>query len=157
MENQPIKENNPSKLDRAVKISVIIGALIVGLSIAYYLVIFLPQKAKMTLEQQSERCYGASQNYFKDYMKKQGEYAQNYQSSHYQYSNHYNQKLNKCFIDIVNNESYEYHSTVYDVYENKEWGGIDTAGETVGNCGLQKKGCKSKVEFNNLIQPLMEQ
>ena len=43
MENQPIKENNPSKLDRAVKISIIAGILIVALSATYYFVI-LPQK-----------------------------------------------------------------------------------------------------------------
>ena len=151
-------ENQPTKLDKILKISVIIGALMVVLSMAYYLVILLPQKAKMTLEQQSERCYGASQNYFNDYMKKQGEYAQDYQSSKYQYSNHYNQKLNKCFINIIyNNEPYEYHSTIYDIYENKDWGGIYTAGETVGICGLQKQTCKNKFEFNNLTQPLMGQ
>lgn len=37
-------ENQPTTLDKAVKISIIAGALIVALSLAYYLVIFLPKK-----------------------------------------------------------------------------------------------------------------
>ena len=37
-------------MDKAVKISIIAGALIVSLSIAYYLVIFLPQKEQNRIE-----------------------------------------------------------------------------------------------------------
>ena len=47
-------ENQPTALDKAVKISVIIGALIVALSLAYYLVIFMPQKEKARVEQQKQ-------------------------------------------------------------------------------------------------------
>ncbi len=47
-------ENQPSKIDKAVKISIIVGTLIVALSIAYYLVIFLPKKAEMALEQRAQ-------------------------------------------------------------------------------------------------------
>lgn len=47
-------ENNATTLDKVVRISIIAGALIVALSVAYYLVIFLPQKAKMTLEKQAQ-------------------------------------------------------------------------------------------------------
>lgn len=39
-------ENQPTKLDKAVKISIIVGALVIALSVAYYSVIFLPNKAK---------------------------------------------------------------------------------------------------------------
>lgn len=48
-------ENQPTKLDRAVKISIIIGALLLASSIAYYLVIFLPQKERTMLEQWSQQ------------------------------------------------------------------------------------------------------
>lgn len=41
-------------LDKVVKISIIVGTLIVALSIAYYLVIFLPQKEKTRVEQQKQ-------------------------------------------------------------------------------------------------------
>ncbi|OGI19666.1 MAG: hypothetical protein A3J06_03980 [Candidatus Moranbacteria bacterium RIFCSPLOWO2_02_FULL_48_19] len=47
-------ENQLTKLDKAVKISIIVGALIVALSVAYYLVIFLPQKEKVRVEQQKQ-------------------------------------------------------------------------------------------------------
>lgn len=40
-------ENQPSKLDRAVKISIMASALIVALSVAYYLVIFLPEQKEL--------------------------------------------------------------------------------------------------------------
>ena len=38
--------NQPKKLDKAMKISIIAGVLIAVLSITYYLVLFLPQKIK---------------------------------------------------------------------------------------------------------------
>lgn len=44
-------ENQPTTLDKAVKISIIAGALIVALSIAYYLVIFLPKKQELDTRQ----------------------------------------------------------------------------------------------------------
>ena len=47
-------ENQPTRLDKAVKISIIAGALIFALSIAYCLVIFLPQKEKVRVEQQQQ-------------------------------------------------------------------------------------------------------
>ncbi|MDD5463925.1 MAG: hypothetical protein PHP62_02160 [Candidatus Moranbacteria bacterium] len=39
-------ENQPTTLDKVVKISIIMGALVVSLSIAYYLVIHIPQRDK---------------------------------------------------------------------------------------------------------------
>jgi hypothetical protein len=44
-------ENQPTTLDKAVKVSIIAGALIIALSLAYYLVIFLPQKEKARVEE----------------------------------------------------------------------------------------------------------
>ena len=41
-------------MDKAVKISIIAGVLIVSLSIAYYLVIFLPKKEAMRIELQKQ-------------------------------------------------------------------------------------------------------
>lgn len=41
-------------LDKAVKISIIIGTLVVALSIAYYLVIFLPKNKEQKLEPSSD-------------------------------------------------------------------------------------------------------
>ena len=47
-------ENQPTILDKAVKISIISGALIVALSLAYYLVVFLPNKEEARVEQQRQ-------------------------------------------------------------------------------------------------------
>ena len=37
-------ENQPTKLDKAVKISIIVGILLIAFSVFYYIVIFLPKK-----------------------------------------------------------------------------------------------------------------
>lgn len=47
-------ESQPTKLDKAVKISIIAGALIVALSIAYHLVVFLPKKEATRIELQKQ-------------------------------------------------------------------------------------------------------
>ena len=47
-------ENQPTQLDKAVKISIIAGALIVALSLAYYLVVFLPKKEETRIAQQQQ-------------------------------------------------------------------------------------------------------
>jgi|GEM_PF-4741273 len=41
-------------MDKAVKISIIVGALIVGLSIAYYLVFYIPKRDASRIEQKKE-------------------------------------------------------------------------------------------------------
>jgi len=47
-------KNQLIKLDKEMKISIIAGILIVALSIAYYLVIFIPKKDILELEKQKE-------------------------------------------------------------------------------------------------------
>jgi len=45
-------ENQPTKLDKAIKISIIAGVLMASLSVAYYLVVFLPKnEAKKTSQE----------------------------------------------------------------------------------------------------------
>lgn len=47
-------ENHLPKLEKAMKISIIAGALIVALSVAYYLAVFLPKKEAMRSAQLRE-------------------------------------------------------------------------------------------------------
>ncbi len=47
-------EHQSTHLDKAMKISIIAGALIVALSLAYYLVIFLPKKEATRIDQQKQ-------------------------------------------------------------------------------------------------------
>lgn len=50
-------ENQPTKLDKAVKISILVGVSIVALSVGYYLVIFIPKKEAIKIEQQQQEKY----------------------------------------------------------------------------------------------------
>lgn len=50
-------ENQPTKLDKVMKISIIVGALIVGLSIAYYLVVYIPKRDESKLARQKDNEY----------------------------------------------------------------------------------------------------
>lgn len=45
-------ENQQTTLDKVMKISIIVGALIITSSLAYYLIVFLPQKETWRMEQQ---------------------------------------------------------------------------------------------------------
>lgn len=47
-------ENQPTKLDKAVKISVLVGILVVALSVASYFVISLLQKERVRIDQQKQ-------------------------------------------------------------------------------------------------------
>ncbi|NTW15190.1 MAG: hypothetical protein HGA38_02340 [Candidatus Moranbacteria bacterium] len=48
-------QKQPTALDKAVKISIVVGALIVALSIAYYLVVYIPKRDKAKTEQQNQQ------------------------------------------------------------------------------------------------------
>jgi len=54
-------ENQTTKLDKAVKISIIAVALIVGLAVAYYLVIYIPQRDREKKEQQNQQAQRQAQ------------------------------------------------------------------------------------------------
>lgn len=54
--NKPVStENQPTKLDKVVKVSIILSALLVALSVAYYFVYFLPKKEAIRLEQEKNK------------------------------------------------------------------------------------------------------
>lgn len=101
----------------------------------------------------TEKCQKSSQKYFIDYTKTMSDYNKN----NYQYTNHYNQRLSKCFINIVNNESGSYSKFIYDVYENNEIAGLEMLGSDVLICWVQENKCKSEDEYTNYIKSLMEQ
>ena len=108
-------DNQPMRLDYVVKISIIAGTLIVALSLAYYLVVFLPKKeATRVAEQQQEKladeqkaseqkeketakelevktvkCFEDAKRFHESYIKSIIGY---YQEPKY----NYNQKLGKC-------------------------------------------------------------
>lgn len=84
------------------------------------------------------------------------------------YTNHYNKKLNKCFVlqtttDLSYKNKQEKKSsstliTLYDVNENKDYGSFfmrdDDAQPFV--CSVLEQACHSKAEWDALIKPYME-
>jgi hypothetical protein len=88
------------------------------------------------------------------------------------YTNHYNKRLNKCFIMV------EYHystfgrswtnsMSLWDVYENSKYGDIDvnhavylkpefhTEESVASSCSVYGKACKTLDEFNSLVRPYL--
>lgn len=141
-------------MDKAVKISIVAGALLVALSVAYYLVIFLPKEAmrleqrkqeqevNMLKEQQTkkednqktEEARKVALNSVKERCSmKAKDFYDNWvpreTSEEYSYGfvSYYNSNLDKCFIHITGifpNRKIENHF-VYEVYENKQMGILD--------------------------------
>lgn len=54
-------ENKSTKLDRVIKISIIAGALIIALAVAYYLVVYIPKKDNEKIKQQKQEQTAQSQ------------------------------------------------------------------------------------------------
>lgn len=52
-------------MDKAVKISIIVGALIVALSVSYYLVLYIPKRDKAKIEQQAQQAEQQKQDKFR--------------------------------------------------------------------------------------------
>jgi hypothetical protein len=108
------------------------------------------QGTKTNLELQ-DNCSIKAKDFYTGYIEDNG-----YDQNNTNYVNHYNKKLNKCFIIVTNEGDLGFHKVLYDVYENKEWGGIHAEGTVIGLCGVQDKTCKSREEFNNLVMQYME-
>jgi len=80
------------------------------------------------------------------------------------YRNHYNAKLNKCFILVTTTTIPKQESrnimiltNLYDVNENKEYASIVTVKQNIFGCWVLDKLCKTENEWNLLIKPYMEE
>jgi hypothetical protein len=144
-------ENQSSKLDKAAKISIIGGTLIVALSIAYYLVLYIPKRDKTKLEQQKQeqvakeqkdktdkeelaqkeleakkvKCLEDAKKFHQDYIKTiSGEY--------FEPKYRYNEMLEKCLYSggyrYTSGSLTDWERVVKDVYTNETilsaYGGI---------------------------------
>lgn len=82
------------------------------------------------------------------------------------YQNHYNKKLNKCFMNIMTT-SYPKDKTrdvlimknIWDVNENREYGSFIRLRKspTPNDCKVLDKICKSEEEWDTLVKPYMEE
>ena len=80
------------------------------------------------------------------------------------YQNHYNKKLNKCFI-LVTTKSYLKDKKkdvlltkeLVDINENKYYGSFSKSGGMTVNCIVSGEKCKSEEEWDLLVKPYMEE
>lgn len=76
----------------------------------------------------------------------------------YNYKNHYNKKLNKCFVIVHYLVGSDYFEFLYDVNENNELGSISKMNKGMStSCYISGKECKSKEEWDLLVKPYMEE
>ena len=82
------------------------------------------------------------------------------------YQNHYNKKLNKCFILITSKDHPKdkkmdvlLMKNIYDFNENKEYGSFSKFRKDVtpSDCNVLEKTCNSEQEWDSLVKPYMEE
>lgn len=84
------------------------------------------------------------------------------------YENHYNMKLNVCFIYVTascttdkGNDDKFWAESLFDVNENKEYANYIGSGKLVDDkpamCYAGNNQCKSLAEFRELIKPYMKE
>jgi hypothetical protein len=73
----------------------------------------------------------------------------------YTYQNHYNKKMNKCFMWVwsLDGARTQY---LYDVNENQHYGMIIIGDKNI-RCQLLNKYCTSEAEWDAFIKPYMEE
>lgn len=87
------------------------------------------------------------------------------------YTNHFNKSLNKCLIEVeyhykLFGDSWTNNMTVWDIYENVKYGSVSVmhtvdlkpqyqVSESVSDCEVYGKTCKTVDEFNGLVGPYM--
>ncbi len=73
------------------------------------------------------------------------------------YCCHYSRKLNKCFIMITATSAESEVRYIYDVNENKRYGGYTRWFDGHISCEVEGKACDSQLEWDSMIKPYMEQ
>ena len=155
-------ENKSTKLDKAVKISIIVGALIIALSVAYYLVIFMPQKEKARVKQQAleetkeqakveakeleakkDKCFVDAKKFHEVYI---GTIGWNYQYFEPKFG--YNKRLGKClYSGGYTNGNKDWGREVKDIYTNETL--LSASGLIAEAIATTNSAEKSKVYLEN--------
>ncbi len=114
------------------------------LTVFFALIIVSPANAQSTLALQ-EKCTIRAKERFKE----------EFDFLHYAYQNHYNKKLDKCFIWVwsLDGARVQY---LYDVNEKQDYGMIIIR-ENDFRCRILKKSCNSEAEWDAFIKSYMEE
>jgi hypothetical protein len=111
-----------------------------------------PNKEQYELE---ERCGKRADEVFRrEYETKEEK------DSLFNYRNHYNPRLNKCFFLEISTSMIGRHTMatmyrLFDLNENKELGNFYKASDGVMSCVVGTHSCASEAEWNTLISPYM--
>ena len=73
----------------------------------------------------------------------------------YSYENHYNKKLNKCFMLLDERNRMGNVKTLMDVNENKDYGSIRVNEGKIMSCYVLNKTCKPTEHWDELVKPYM--
>ena len=127
-----------------MKRKLFLSILIIFFTILFMFVVGYSNDKKVDYQLQKQ-CKKDSEKFFK---------KDNNDLSIRSYKNHYNKKLNKCFI-LIDDENVN-AKFLYDVKENKRYGATVDLGDKILGKVLEKE-CKSKSECDLLVKPYMEE
>jgi hypothetical protein len=159
-------------MDRIIKASIAIGILLVGMSASYYFVVALPsiqrqrldQEATATKWEQEQQCARSAAKFYNESTWSQSNVSGGF-------DNHFNHKLNKCFILVSTTTSQGnnlfFYRVLMDVnggtqsalasYDKQVPSGVADYMVKPFMCDMLDKFCKSEEEFNAFVKPYMEQ
>jgi uncharacterized lipoprotein NlpE involved in copper resistance len=105
-----------------------------------------------------EKCGRISKEFFKNNYYDGIIKTPNGKEIYYHYRNHYNNKLNKCFIEITEDGFIGKKKELLDVNENNSLGIVRMNKEQdIKSCYVSNKECNSEGEWNILVKPYMEE
>jgi len=105
-----------------------------------------------------ENCSKKADEIFTEF-KKNNEAKVIFTGDNYTYSNHYNEKLNKCFVLLERDSEYDADISLYNAYENIKIGEyieVRPSGDAAICFVDNNRECKNYEEFSNLIKKYME-
>jgi len=160
--------------DRLIKPSIAIGILLIGSSAAYYFIFALPQiqkarldaQLRVTLWDQEQQCSKRAEAIFNE---SNWGGPEVFSSG---YENHFNQKLNKCFMLVTVNSngldgSLFFSKTLFDVNAGTQsslghWNkqvprGVADYSVKPFACGMLDEYCQTDEEFDAFVKTYMEQ
>jgi hypothetical protein len=150
---------------------ILLTFVIMGLSVSYYFVLFLPNNQKHSIDLTSKsaaeilelenKCSAAASGFFKE---------NGFDPKNCGFQNHYNSKLNKCFINIKSAKIGEdghltFHRQLYDVYSRKKYGEYSWKSEEGKNfweikpstCFALDESCHAIEDYEIFVKAYMEE
>jgi hypothetical protein len=161
-------------MEKLIKASVAIGVLLVGISVSYYFIFTLPtiQKQRLAVQvagarlEQDQKCSKGAKAFFEDS-------SWSEKDSGAWYENHFNSKLNRCFILIHSTTSTvkgvplnatSIYKLLVDVNDGRSVAefqiqvpfGVGRYDGKLLSCDMLDKYCKTEEEFDAFVKSYME-